>query len=54
MAARVNDAAFLLIDTEGTKGSLNLKCFAGSWHRGVEQIGLSVSISTHFVCKCIF
>lgn len=54
MAVGVKYAAFLLRDTGGTEGSSNLKCFAGSWHRGVEQIGLSVSISTRFVCKCIF
>lgn len=46
MAFRVNYAAFPLIGTEGTLGGLNLKCFAGSWHRGVEQIGLSISILT--------
>lgn len=50
MAVHVNHAAFLLKRTEGTAGQCEPEMLALTG----EQIGLSISISTHFFCKCVF
>lgn len=50
MAVHVNYAAFLLIRTEGTSRQCEPEMLALTG----EQIGLSISISTHFFCKCVF
>lgn len=50
MAVHVKYAAFLLIHTKGSAGQCELEMLALTG----EQIGLSISISTRFFCKCVF